>query len=229
MFKNLIARITPEKKESNIANKEKETELNKVLNERSKEIEHLQEEKTKLNETLNEALKRIAHLQKENAIQQQDVDYFMTEAEVSGQENQLLKKQVPALMEMWKIVIPNKVSDLDTLQQMYAVAEQYAVIEEDSYYLYQAAKSILHTTVESEFPYEDARGCFENSTYRDSLDKLIASRFGKISWEIVHGTGYEKSSIDEYVIDYEDPKYLEFQREMYAEALIDMGYGDFVE
>ena len=174
-------------------------------------------------------MKRIEHLKKENAIQQQDVDYFMTEAEVSEQAYQLLKKQVPALKEMWKIVMPNKVSDLDTLQQMYAVAEQYAMIEEDSYYLYQAAKSILHTTVESEFPYEDARGCFENSTYRDSLDKLIASRFGKISWEIVHGTGYEKSSIDEYVIDYEDPKYLEFQREMYAEALIDMGYGDFVE
>ena len=55
MFKNLIAHITPKKKESNIANKEKETELNKVLNERSKEIEHLQEEKTKLNETLNRA------------------------------------------------------------------------------------------------------------------------------------------------------------------------------
>lgn len=229
MIKNLIAHIVPEKKGSNIANKEKETELNKVLNERLEEIEHLQEEKTKLNESLNEALKRIEHLQKENAIQQQDVDYFMTEAEVSGQENMLFKKQVPALKEMWKIVMPNKVSDLDTLQQMYAVAEQYAMIEEDSYYLYQAAKSILHTTVESEFPYEDARGCFENATYRDSLDKLIASRFGKISWEIVRGTGYEKSSIDEYVIDYEDPKYLEFQREMYAEALIDMGYGDFVE
>lgn len=45
MFKNLIAHITPEKKEPNIANKGKETELNKVLNERSKEIEHLQEEK----------------------------------------------------------------------------------------------------------------------------------------------------------------------------------------
>lgn len=229
MFKNLIAHIIPEKKESNIANKEKETELNKVLNERLEEIEHLQEEKAKLNETLTETLKRIEHLQKENAIQQQDVDYFMTEAEVSGQENMLFKKQVPALKEMWKIVMPNKVSDLDTLQQMYAVAEQYAMIEEDSYYLYQAAKSILHTTVESEFPYEDARGYFENATYQDSLDKLIASRFGKISWEIVHGTGYEKSSINEYVIDYEDPKYLEFQREMYAEALIDMGYGDFVE
>lgn len=229
MFKNLIAHITPEKKEPNIANKGKETELNKVLNERSKEIEHLQEEKTKLNETLNEALKRIEHLQKENAIQQQDVDYFMTEAEVSGQENMLLKKQVPALKEMWKIAMPNKVSDLDTLQQIYIVAEQYAMIEEDSYYLYQAAKSILHTTVESEFPYEDAKGCFENYTYRDSLDKLIASRFGKISWEIVPGTEHEKGNIEEYVIDYEDPKYLEFQRKMYAEALIDMGYGDFVE
>ena len=42
MIKNLIAHIVPEKKGSNIANKGEETELNKVLNERSKEIEHLQ-------------------------------------------------------------------------------------------------------------------------------------------------------------------------------------------
>ena len=100
MFKELIAHIILRKKESNIVNNE-----NKALNEKLKEIEHLQEGVVKLNETLNEALKKIEHLQEENAIQQQDVDYFLAEAEVSGQENMLLKKQVPALKEMWKIFL----------------------------------------------------------------------------------------------------------------------------
>lgn len=169
----------------------------------------------------------IQHLKDENARLADDLNGICLEASFLDEENDRFKKQVSALKEIWKVAVPNKISDIDTLKQMYTIAEKYDSVDEDGYRLYNAAVGILHTTVERLYPYEDARGYFENASYRTSLDMLIAAEFGKVSWKIVPGTSYEKACIEEYSLD--TPEYQAFEREMYARALVHMGYGEFVE
>ena len=52
-----------------------------------------------MSNTINntDTLSEIQRLQAENAILQHDVDYFMAASEEDWHENQILKKQVPAV------------------------------------------------------------------------------------------------------------------------------------
>lgn len=110
--------------------------------------------------------------------------------------------------------------DLEKLCQMYdRVAPQ---LDPDGFRLYFAAQKVTGICPLWElFPYEDARGCFEEADGHQLLRYLTAAHFSAVSWEVVPGTTYEKAVLGE--IDTGTPQYRAFENQVYIEALRDMG------
>lgn len=110
--------------------------------------------------------------------------------------------------------------DLEKLRQFYdRVAPQ---LDPAGFRLYFAAQKVTGICPLWEvFPYEDARGCFEEADGRQLLRYLTAAYFGAVSWEVVPGTTYEKAVLGE--IDTGTPQYRAFESQVYMEALRDMG------
>lgn len=110
--------------------------------------------------------------------------------------------------------------DLEKLRQFYdRVAPQ---LDPDGFRLYFAAQKVTGICPLWEvFPYEDARGCFEEADGHQLLRYLTAAYFGAVSWEVVPGTTYEKAVLGE--VDTDTPGYRAFESQVYMEALRDMG------
>lgn len=97
----------------------------------------------------------------------------------------------------------------------------------DGFQLYFAAQEITGIRhLWEEFPYEDARGCFEFADSRQLLRYLTAAHFGAVSWEAVPGTTYERAVLQE--VDTSTPEYQAFEKQMYAQALERMGFQEFL-
>ena len=110
--------------------------------------------------------------------------------------------------------------DLEKLRQMYdRVAPQ---LDPNGFHLYFSAQKVTGIRPLWEvFPYEDARGCFEEADGHQLLRYLTAAHFGAVSWEVVPGTTYEKAVLGE--IDTGTPQYRAFESQVYMEALRDIG------
>lgn len=113
----------------------------------------------------------------------------------------------------------------EKFQQFYAcVAPQY---DPDGFRLYFAAQEISGIgSLHDHFPYEDARGYFEEADGHTLLRWLTAARFGAVEWDIVPGTTYESATLRE--VDTATPEYLAFEKQMYANALERMGFQEFL-
>lgn len=113
----------------------------------------------------------------------------------------------------------------EKLRQFYtSVAPQY---DPEGFRLYYAAQEITGIgSLHDYFPYEDARGYFEEADGHTLLRYLTAVRFGAVEWDIVPGTTYEAATLRE--VDTATPEYLAFEKQMYANALERMGFQEFL-
>lgn len=113
----------------------------------------------------------------------------------------------------------------EKLRQFYtSVAPQY---DPEGFRLYYAAQEITGiSSLHDYFPYEDARGYFEEAAGHTLLRYLTAVRFDAVEWDIVPGTTYEAATLRE--VDTTTPEYLAFEKQMYANALERMGFQEFL-
>ena len=97
----------------------------------------------------------------------------------------------------------------------------------DGFHLYAAAQEVTGISkVYQEFPYEDARGAFEDANGHTLLRYLTAAHFGAVRWDIVPGTTYERATLLD--VDTTTPEYNTFERKIYAKALRQMGFGELL-
>lgn len=100
-------------------------------------------------------------------------------------------------------------------------------LDADGFQLYFAAEEITGIRgLHEHFPYEDARGYFEEADGHMLLRYLTAAHFGAVDWEIVPGTTYERATLRE--VDTAAPEHLTFEKQMYANALARMGFQEFL-
>lgn len=113
----------------------------------------------------------------------------------------------------------------EKLRRFYdCVAPQY---DEEGFKLFHAAQKVTGiTNLEAQFPYEDACGYFEDADGHRLLRYLTAAHFQAVQWEALPGTTYERTELLD--IDTSTPEYRDFERQIYAEALRDMGFQDLL-
>ncbi len=118
-----------------------------------------------------------------------------------------------------------ELNSVERLRQFYdCVAPEF---DPDGFRLYYAAKEITGIrNLYGYFPYEDARGCFEEADGHALLRYLTAAHFGAVSWEVVPGTTYERAVLQE--VDTSTAEYQTFERQFYAKALERMGFQEFL-
>ena len=95
-------------------------------------------------------------------------------------------------------------------------------LDQEGFKRYFAAKDLLGTYCDELFPYEDARGMFEEADGHTRLRYLIAYHFGAVEWHIVLGTCYEEASL--LPVDTSTPEYKAFETKLYAKTLRSMGF-----
>ena len=117
-----------------------------------------------------------------------------------------------------------KLESTDDIKRFYRCVEPK--LDEDGFRLYFAAKKLTGIECHSAFPYEDARGMFEEADGRQLMTYLTAYRFGTVDWNIVPGTCYESASL--LPVDTATPEYQAFEREIYTETLRSMGFQDLL-
>lgn len=118
-----------------------------------------------------------------------------------------------------------ELSTVERLRQFYdCVAPEF---DPDGFHLYFAAEEITGIrNLYGCFPYEDARGCFEEADGHALLRYLTASYFGAVSWEPVPGTTYERAVLQ--AVDTSTAEYQAFERQFYTRALERMGFQEFL-
>lgn len=146
----------------------------------------------------------------------------------AGQELSDTLKHTQQKMETLRAALLSFCPALDStekLRQFYAcVASQY---DPEGFRLYFAAQEIAGIgSLHDHFPYEDARGCFEEADGHTLLSYLTAARFGAVEWDIVPGTTYEAATLRE--VDTTTPEYQVFEKQMYSNALEQMGFQEFL-
>jgi len=114
--------------------------------------------------------------------------------------------------------------ELETLKQIYQ--KKAPQFDPDGFRLYDAAVELTGFDLYGTFPYEDNRGMFKEADGHQLMRYLTADRFGKIKWEIVPGTTYERAILGE--TDTTTPEYQAFETELYRAVLIRMGFEDIL-
>lgn len=139
-----------------------------------------------------------------------------------GQQYELncLQKKARALQAALDSLCP-KLETTEQLRQFYGAVSPSA--DPDGFKLYFAAQKVTGIRrLYDHFPYEDARGLFEEMNGHALLHYLTAVHFGALEWDIVPGTTYESATIRE--VDQTTPEYLAFEKKLYAQALKDLGF-----
>lgn len=118
-----------------------------------------------------------------------------------------------------------ELNSVERLRQFYdCVAPEF---DPDGFHLFFAAEEITGIrNLYEYFPYEDARGCFEEADGHALLRYLTAAHFGAVSWEVVPGTTYERAVLQ--AADTSTAEYQAFERQFYAKALERMGFQEFL-
>ena len=116
---------------------------------------------------------------------------------------------------------------LETTEEMKRFYECVAPqMDNDGFCLYSAAKRVTRFRVSSNFPYEDARGMFEEANGYQLMKYLVAGYFGSVEWSVVPGTCYESASL--LPVDTSTSEYRAFERQVYREALCSMGFQELL-
>lgn len=117
-----------------------------------------------------------------------------------------------------------KLESTDDMKRFYeCVAPQ---LDEEGFHLYFAAKKLTGIECHSAFPYEDARGMFEEADGRQLMTYLTAYRFNAVDWNIVPGSCYESASL--LPVNTSTQAYQAFEKELYEETLRSMGFHDLL-
>ena len=95
-------------------------------------------------------------------------------------------------------------------------------LDQEGFKRYFAAKDLLGTYCDELFPYEDARGMFEEADGHTLLRYLTAYHFDAVDWHIVPGTCYEEASL--LPVDTSTPEYKAFEKKLYEKTLRSMGF-----
>ena len=140
--------------------------------------------------------------------------------EVDGLRSRLYvaEQQVEAFKAVAKTLCTS-VETAKDLKRLYQAAAPY--LDNGGFNLFDAAREITGFCLGREFPYEDARGCFEFLDGLELLRYLKASEFGAVTWELVSGTEGKKAILGE--VDKSTPAYREFERQLYKRALERLG------
>lgn len=115
-------------------------------------------------------------------------------------------------------------STADEMRRLYECVAPH--LDADGFKLYFAAEAMTGFNSSTAFPYEDARGQFEEADGTQLMGYLIADRFGAVDWDIVPGTSYESATLGE--VDMTTPEYQVFQKQLYEKTLRKMGFGDLL-
>lgn len=117
-----------------------------------------------------------------------------------------------------------KLSTVEELQNLYECVAP--TLDADGFTLYFAAQALTGFKSHEAFPYEDARGQFEEADGHQLMGYLLADRFGAVDWDIVPGTTYERATLGD--VDTTTPEYQAFQKQLYEKTLQKMGFGDLI-
>lgn len=117
-----------------------------------------------------------------------------------------------------------KLESTESMKQFYECVAPH--LDAEGFRLFFAAKKLTGFVSCHAFPYEDARGVFEEADGNQLMRYLIADRFDAVEWNIVPGTCYEEASL--LPVDTATPEYRAFEREIYTETLRSMGFQDLL-
>lgn len=117
-----------------------------------------------------------------------------------------------------------KASTIDEIRRLYGCVEPY--LDPDGFVLYATAKEMTGFKFHEAFPYEDARGQFEEADGHQLMVYLLAHHFGAVDWEIIPGTCYERAVLSD--VDMATVEYQAFEKELYERVLRKMGFGDLL-
>ncbi len=134
-----------------------------------------------------------------------------------------LSAKSDALLEALR-EFPPRLSTVEDMKRFYdAIA---ASLDPSGFTLYRMAQEVSGMDVTGLFPYEDARGMFEEASGHQLMDYLTAYLFGAVDWEIIPGSTYESASLGE--VDTTTPEYRQFERRLYGRVLERMGFDEFL-
>ena len=157
-----------------------------------------------------------------DTIEDRDFQIFRMEEEKDS-AMRFLSAKSDALLEALR-AFPPRLSATEEMKQFYdAVASS---LDPNGFTLYRMAQEVSGMDVTGLFPYEDARGMFEEASGHQLMNYLTAYLFSAVEWEIVPGTTYESASLGE--VDTTAPEYRQFERQLYERVLERMGFGEFL-
>lgn len=130
-----------------------------------------------------------------------------------------LRRRNKALMSAISVLLPEELAEKD-LQALYECVEEY--LDPEGFTLYHTAAEITGFDISSAFPFEDARGQFEEADGHQLMRYLEAYCFGVVDWDVVPGTGYERASLGN--VDRSTPKYQAFRWQLYDAVLRRLGF-----
>lgn len=117
-----------------------------------------------------------------------------------------------------------KLSTAGEMRRLYECVGPY--LDPDGFTLYFAAQAMTGFKAHEAFPYEDARGQFEEADGHQLMGYLLAEEFGAVDWDIVPGTCYERATLGD--VDKTTPEYQAFEQQLYEKTLRKMGFGDLL-
>ncbi|MCQ4863522.1 hypothetical protein [Pseudoflavonifractor phocaeensis] len=134
------------------------------------------------------------------------------------------KARTTALMSALKEFKPD-CSSAEALRRLYdSVAPS---LDPDGFRLYRTARHITGVDLYGQFPYEDAKGIFEEMDGHGMLAYLTAACFGTVEAEPIMGTSYERTTHME--TNTASPEYQAFCKQLYAETLRALGFHMLME
>ncbi len=119
---------------------------------------------------------------------------------------------------------PPRLSTTEDMKRFYDAVSYN--LDPDGFTLYRTAQKLFGVDVTSLFPYEEARGMFEEATGHQLMSYLTACCFDAVEWESIPGSMYESAALSE--VDTTTPEYQLFERQLYEGVLERMGFGEFL-
>ncbi len=119
---------------------------------------------------------------------------------------------------------PPRLSTTEDMKRFYDAVSYN--LDPDGFTLYRTAQKLFGVDVTSLFPYEEARGMFEEATGHQLMSYLTACCFDAVEWNVIPGSMYESATLGE--VDTTTPEYQRFERQLYEGVLERMGFDEFL-
>ena len=212
---DLQSRLTAAKYELEIANQ--------TLELMGKEHDRLCDAIEASNSRLNTAECGLKLANQKLELAEEECDHLRGTIEENDSQLQFLCARADALFSALR-EFPPTLSSTEEMKRFYD-AISYD-LDPSGFTLYNAAKKLAGMEVTSLFPYEDARGMFEEASGHQLMDYLTAYCFDAVDWEIIPGSTYERAELGE--VDTTTPEYQRFERQLYKSVLERMGFDEFL-